>query len=590
MAQGILFALFPIIFGTSFNNISVCFDINNQTLINSTFSNITLDVSTQVIQMVVLGGLVGISNAMYTILFIGAAYWIAMEIKKKIFNAILHRKVSFFDDNDGGALISQLSNDVTNIENGFGDKLAPVFGNICQFVTGIVVALATNWRLGLVLLATTPFMIVVTGSCGFGVKKCSLKEAKILEESTGVVSSSLEGVRTVYSFSMKEHLQERNDQLLSKSVNVGRAKGKYTGLLLGGNYFYSFATDALGFWYGTELLKKGQIKPGDILTTFFAIRISLMGIAIMAQNLPDVQNGAAFASKAIHFIKDLVNVQTDEGEAKPPVDGHVTFSKVKPGHVVALVGESGSGKSTIVNLLLRFYEAASGEILLDGVNIKEIDMNYLRNQIALVSQEPILFAGTIKENIMYGKPGITEDVVISAAKKANAHKFIMDLPNGYDTLIGERGASLSGGQKQRIAIARALVRDTKVLLLDEATSALDAESEKLVHKALTKLMKNRTSFVVAHRLTTIKNADLICVLVRGKIVEKGTHEELLKKKGFYAQLIRHQLMKEDEKNKKNKKTEILSSSTPESKSSGDDDNHSIEDTVKNLASVVDLDN
>jgi len=224
-----------------------------------------------------------------------------------------------------------------------------------------------------------------------------------------------------------------------------------------------------------------------------------------------------------------------------------------PGKSLALVGQSGSGKSTIVNLLLRFYEPTKGSIYIDGVDIKDIDISYLRSQIGLVSQEPVLFAGTIRENILYGRPDATEDEVIEAAKKANAHKFIMAMPDKYETLIGERGVSLSGGQKQRVAIARAIVKNTKILLLDEATSALDAKSEKLVQSALERLVQNQTSFIVAHRLTTIRDAHSICVLVRGKIVEQGTHDELLDRDGFYAKLIKHQLLEEKKKKQKKKK-------------------------------------
>jgi len=327
-----------------------------------------------------------------------------------------------------------------------------------------------------------------------------------------------------------------------------------------------FGIYALGFWYGGTLIRSGEMEPGNVLTVFFSIVIGAMGIGQAAQVLPDIIKAKAAASLIFSVIdREPIIAYDSEGKIPKKIKGNVTFKNInfsfpsrsdvqvlhdininiKAGQKVALVGPSGSGKSTIIQLIERFYDPSSGSVELDGKDIRDLDLKWFRSNIGLVSQEPILFSGTISENIRFGIDDCEEEDVIAAAKAANAYKFIMKQPQGFDTLVGEKGTQLSGGQKQRVAIARALLKNPKILLLDEATSALDAESESLVQEALERLMEGRTTLVIAHRLTTVRHSDNIYVINQGKVVEEGNHDELIEKQGFYAKLVKKQMQTKD---------------------------------------------
>jgi len=300
---------------------------------------------------------------------------------------------------------------------------------------------------------------------------------------------------------------------------------------------------------------------GDLLAVFFAVFIGALGFGQAVALIPDIMKAKAAASRLFAVIERKPLLDENPDGKTPQIQGQITFKnvffkyptrpevtvlkkfslKVKPGRTIALVGHSGSGKSSVIQLIERFYDVTRGKILIDGIDIRDINLQHLRQSIGLVSQEPILFKGTIADNIRHGKPSATEDEIIEAAKRANAHDFIMKLADKYNTEVGERGTQVSGGQKQRIAIARAIMKSPKILLLDEATSALDAESEELVQSALAKLQVGRTTIIVAHRLSTIQHADTIFVLDNGKIVEQGTHDQLLKLDAHYASLVALQI-------------------------------------------------
>jgi len=337
-----------------------------------------------------------------------------------------------------------------------------------------------------------------------------------------------------------------------------------------------FAVYALGFWYGGKLIDDGEMLPGDVLTVFFSIMIGAMGIGQASQLNPDLAKAKGAAASIFSVIDRAPEINANEGTGRTLENfvGKVNLHKItfvyptrketrvlksfnltiQPGETVALVGPSGSGKSTVIQLLERFYDPVKGTVFVDDVDIRDYDLKWYRKNIGLVSQEPILFSGTITENILFGKPEASMEEVENAAKMANAYDFIMQQPMAFSTKVGEKGTQLSGGQKQRIAIARAILKDPKILLLDEATSALDAESESLVQDALDKLMKGRTTIIIAHRLTTVRNADKICVIMNGKIVEEGDHKSLIERKGVYESLVSKQLYdKEQETEKKIKK-------------------------------------
>ncbi|KAL1137876.1 hypothetical protein AAG570_009572 [Ranatra chinensis] len=328
-----------------------------------------------------------------------------------------------------------------------------------------------------------------------------------------------------------------------------------------------YGTYALGFWYGSTLFLKQEAAPGDICTVFFSVLVAAFSIGHSLPVLAEVANavGASSVVFSIISLEPQIDVYSDEGEKPSKLEGKIFFKDVKftyparsdvevlkglnltinAGSVVALVGQSGAGKSTLVGLLMRFYDPTSGEILIDGKNMKDFNLNWLRCQIGVVSQEPVLFGVSIADNIKFGNRDASHEEMVNAAKLANAHEFITNFPNGYETPAGDRGMQLSGGQKQRIAIARALIRDPKILLLDEATSALDNESEKVVQEALDKARKGRTSIIVAHRLSTIRDADMIVVIKNGKVIERGTHQQLKNLQGHYYNLIKKQEEQEE---------------------------------------------
>jgi len=326
--------------------------------------------------------------------------------------------------------------------------------------------------------------------------------------------------------------------------------------------FVIFCVYALGFWYGGNLVANGELEPGSILTTFFSVVFGAFGLGQAFQQIPDIAKAKGAAAAIFAVIDRTPEILPNEnGEKLAKIEGNIQLKnivfnyptrpdikvmdgfslEIKAGETIALCGPSGGGKSTVIALIELFYKPISGQVLLDGSDINNFNLKWYRQQIALVSQEPILFATSIADNIRYGKAGATMDEIIAAAKAANAHTFISSLPKQYDTQCGEKGLQMSGGQKQRIAIARAVLKNPQILLLDEATSALDAESESLVQDALENLRKGRTSIIIAHRLSTIQNANKIAVIEKGKVIEIGKHNELLEMNGAYKNLVQKQL-------------------------------------------------
>jgi len=346
---------------------------------------------------------------------------------------------------------------------------------------------------------------------------------------------------------------------LETPMSIERKMAHVSGLLTGLSQMCLFCTYTLDFWYGGKLIADGELSFVELMKVFMAILLTAMSIGQSTAMAPNVAKAKPAASALFQMIDEIPEIDSEStvGDILNSVTGNIEFKQVEffyatrpdatvfdalnltvaPGKVMALVGQSGCGKSSIISLLERFYNPVEGEILLDGVEIRKINLKSLRQQIGLVGQEPVLFAGTIADNIRYGKPDATQEEIEAAARDSNAHDFVSHFPDKYETFCGEKGTQLSGGQKQRIAIARAIIKNPKILLLDEATSALDTESEKIVQEALDRVMKGRTTIVVAHRLTTIKHADIIAVVDDCKIAEEGTHDELMKFNGIYANLV-----------------------------------------------------
>lgn len=381
------------------------------------------------------------------------------------------------------------------------------------------------------------------------------------EDASQVANDAVGSIRTVASFCAEKKVMEMYQRKCEGPQKHGIRTGLVSGAGFGSSFFLLYCTNALCFYVGAFLVQHGKATFGEVFRVFFALTISAIGVSQSTALAPDTRKAKDSAASIFEILdsKPKIDSSSTEGTTLEIVKGdielkHVSFKyptrpdvqifrdlclSIPSGKTVALVGESGSGKSTVIGLIERFYDPDSGHILLDGVDVRKLKLSWLRQQMGLVSQEPILFNETIGTNIAYGKQGqATEEEIITAARAANAHNFISALPQGYDTNVGERGVQLSGGQKQRIAIARAIVKDPKILLLDEATSALDAESERVVQDALDKVMVNRTTVVVAHRLSTIKGADIIAVVKGGVIAEKGKHEVLMKiTDGVYASLV-----------------------------------------------------
>ena len=430
--------------------------------------------------------------------------------------------------------------------------------------------MTVNWRMSLILVSTTPltfgnYMAMST------ISTILTRKINRLTEHSASVSNEITGcIRTVKSMAGEEKEIVRFKQDMIKINRLGIAKGVAHSIAYGVAAVVTWGTVALGFWYGGNEVAEGKSTIGSIIKVFGMLFLGVISITRAATFFPHY--GKAFVSETtflkVYCRKPAIpfkggvqperligNIRVENVDFAYPSRPNTIVMKdfsleIQQGQSVALVGPSGSGKSTIVGLIERFYSPNKGKIYLDGVDIETIDPQWLHRNIAIVSQEPILFATTIRENIAYavGIENVTQDDVEQAAKKANAHNFVMDLPQGYNTMLGEKGVSLSGGQKQRIAIARALLQDPKLLLLDEATSALDTESESLVQAALDKLMEGRTSICIAHRLTTVLNSNVICVLVKGVMKEKGTHDELIRiPNGIYRKLAEKQMIFAEEK-------------------------------------------
>ncbi|KAK9696899.1 hypothetical protein RND81_08G004200 [Saponaria officinalis] len=485
------------------------------------------------------------------------------RIRFLTFERIVHQEIKWFDDpeNSSGAIGARLATDAANVRSLVGDQLALVMQNIATLVAGLVIAFTSNWMLALIVISVAP-LIFAQGYFQARFMKGFSADAKLMyEEASQVANDAVGSIRTVASFCAEEKVME----LYNKKCEGPVKSGVRLGLISGGGFGFSFlalyCTNAFCFYIGAVLIQHGKATFGEVFKVFFAVTVSAIGLSqssSLAMDRTKAKDSAVSIFKILDS-KPSIDSKSDEGTMLERVRGDIELSHVSFRYptrpdiqifkdlslfipskkTVALVGESGSGKSTVISMIERFYEPDQGRVLLDGVELEKFKLSWLRQQMGLVSQEPILFNETIRSNIAYGKKGdVTENEIIEASKSANAHNFISGLPLGYDTSVGERGVQLSGGQKQRIAIARAILKNPRILLLDEATSALDAESERIVQDALDSVSVDRTTVVVAHRLTTIKNADIIAVVKNGVIAEKGKHDELMKiHEGAYASLV-----------------------------------------------------
>ncbi|XP_065628999.1 ABC transporter B family member 13 [Quercus suber] len=501
--------------------------------------------------------------------WIGVALWMqtgerqTARLRTKYLQSVLNKDINFFDtDARDSNIIYHISSDAILVQDAIGDKTGHALRYISQFIVGFAVGFASVWQLTLLTLAVVPLIAFAGGAYTIIMSTLSEKGEAAYAEAGKVAEEVISQVRTVYSFVGEDIAIDAYSKSLNRALKLGKRSGLAKGVGVGFTYGLLFCAWALLLWYAGILVRHRDTNGAKAFTTIINVIFSGFALGQAMPNLAAIAKGQAAAANIISMIEtDSKSSKTsDAGVVLSKVAGQIDFFEVcfaypsrsslvfenlsfsiTAGKTFAVVGPSGSGKSTIISMVQRFYEPTSGNILLDGHDLKSLELKWLREQMGLVSQEPALFATTIFGNILFGKQDADMDQIILAAKAANAHSFIEGLPNGYDTQVGEGGTQLSGGQKQRIAIARAVLRNPKILLLDEATSALDAESEVIVQQALNKIMSNRTTIIVAHRLSTVRDVDTIIVLKNGQVVESGTHMELISKNGEYATLVNLQV-------------------------------------------------
>lgn len=477
------------------------------------------------------------------------------DLRKIIFNHLHTLSTSFFVKRRTGEIMSRMTNDVTTIEGVITDVPATLLQQSIRLVGGIIIVIIMNWKLTFMILVLAPVMVLFAKTFGKKLKSLSREIQDKLATSTTIIEENISGMPLVKSFVRQTQEIARFDGAVEDSFQSAKKRVKisaFFGPMIG---FIAFVTALALLWYGGREVIAGTLSPGEMVAFILYAVIIAGPMGSFARLYTRIQEGLG-ASERIFEILDTAPEVQDAPDAAPMPDiaGKVEIKNlhfhyredqevlkglnfsIEPGEMVALVGPSGAGKTTLVQLLHRFYDPVSGEILVDGQNIRDIQMTSYWRQIGLVPQETLLFGGTIEENIRFAKEGATLNEIQEAARGANADTFINECPDGYQTIVGEKGIRLSAGQRQRIAIARAILKNPRLLILDEATSSLDNESEKLIQEALERLMQGKTSFVIAHRLSTIHNADKILVLDKGQIVETGTHQELMDQKGLYQYL------------------------------------------------------
>ncbi|GIW25560.1 ABC transporter ATP-binding protein [Meiothermus sp.] len=502
-------------------------------------------------------------SALQSYLFARAGEGVVADLRRSLFGHLLTLSPRFFENHKTGDITSRLTSDVATVQGVVSNALVQLFTTPLMFAATLAILFVTNWKLSSFILAVVPLVILVAIVLGRIIRRISKAFQDKIAEANARAEEVLSGIRVVQSFTAEKLEAERYSHLIGESFRTALRRALVASGLSGVVFFSIFSALGLIFWYGGRLVSLGEITPGQLVSfILYAFNVAA-SVGTLAGIWSQVQSALGASSRIFELLDTPSELKDPENpHPLPAVRGEVRLENVhfayddrgevlrgvsltaRPGEVVALVGPSGAGKSTLIALIPRFYDVTQGRITLDGIDIRQLRLEDLRRQIALVPQETLLFSGSIEENIRYGKPQASQAEVIEAAKAANAHGFIQEFPQGYQTLVGERGVKLSGGQRQRIAIARALLKNPRILILDEATSSLDSESEALVQEALDKLMQGRTTFVIAHRLSTVRNADLIVVLDKGQVVEQGTHEALLAQGGLYKNLYELQFREE----------------------------------------------
>ncbi len=497
----------------------------------------------------------------YTLSWLGER--VVTDLRGLVFDRLLTLPLSWFHERRSGELVGRLASDVTVVEGVVGSELSIAMRNGVQIVGALILLFVISAKLTLLMLAIVPPIVLTTIIFGRRIRRMARAVQDQLAKVSGQVQESVGAISTVQSFVREGYEAERYrsgvEGAFQKTLQMVRWRASFFASAMSAGY----AGVAVMIWLGGRALINQELTAAE-LTSFFLYTFIVAGaLADLAAVWAGLQRAAGATDRLFSVIDTVPEIRNpDAPVALPAGKGAITFDKVsfaypsrrgqpvltdvdldiRPGEVIALVGPSGAGKSTILSLLYRFYDVDHGRVLFEGVDVRELPLADLRRSLAIVAQEPVLFSGTIRDNIAYGRDGATPEEIETAARDAYAHDFIVGFPDGYDTMIGERGTKLSGGQKQRIALARALIANPRVLILDEATSNLDAESEAAVQAALARIMEGRTTIIVAHRLSTVRDADRIVVIDGARVVEQGAHDELMERRGTYRRLVEHQLI------------------------------------------------
>ena len=522
------------------------------------------NVNTIAILLFILFGVQSLFSYFRVVIFTNVTENALRDVRKSAFNKLIYMPMDFFNQNKVGELTSRLSSDIVQIQDTLKTTISEFFRQIIMIVGGITFLFFLSWKLALIMLGTVPVMAIIAVFFGRFIRNLSKKAQDQAASSNSIIEEALSGISNVKSFTNEGFVLSKYMKAIEEIRTLNIKSGVWRGLFISFIIFCLFGAIVFIVWQGLLMTQGPHPELSSQSFYSFIMFTIMMGASI--GSLPDLY---ASIQKSIGATENLMNIinspsekETLIGTEQPEINGEISFEHVEFSYpqrsdikvlndisfkanvndTIALVGTSGSGKSTISSLLLKYYTITSGAIQFNGTPIEKIDTHYLRSKMAIVPQEVILFGGSIRENIAFGNTDADEAAIIAAAKQANAWEFISSFPEGLETEVGDRGIQLSGGQKQRIAIARAIIKNPTILILDEATSALDSESEKLVQDALDKLMVGRTSIVIAHRLSTVRNANQILVIQQGEIAEKGTHDELIALNGHYSKLVELQGM------------------------------------------------